>query len=133
MVPFLYTAREHHGVPTAAALRRRHQQAIALKARAGMRYTVHTDPQPVQAFVSAGSWVVVCPSCGSGCATDPAWGLACCFGCGAVFERVVFPSDPAAIEAALVERVHVPTRNWQPSESVADLRAENVRFGGRRR
>lgn len=128
MVPFILTAREHHAVTSPTDLRRRHQQALAKKARAGMRYQVHTDPQSLTAFISAGSWVVVCPACGSGCATDPAWRLACCFACGAVYESVLFPSDATVIETVLIERPATATRNWQPSETVADLRAENRRF-----
>lgn len=132
MVPFLLTAREHHGVTSPEALRRRHAQAIAKLTRAGMRYRVHQDPQPVHAFVSAGSWVVVCPACSSGCAVEPAWAIACCFGCGAVYESVVLPPDRDEIEAALLERPSVTTRHWTPLEKAADLRTENARLGGRR-
>lgn len=128
MVPFLLTAREHHGVADVAQLRRRHRQALALKARHGMRYQVHTDDRAIEAFVSAGSWVVLCPACQSGCATDPKWAVACCFGCGAEYTQVVFPVEAGAIEEVLVERPVPFTRNWQPRETLAALAAENDRF-----
>lgn len=128
MVPFLLTAREHHGVADVAQLRRRHRQALAHKARHGMRYQVHTVTQAVEAFVSAGSWVVLCPACQSGCATDPRWGVACCFGCGAEYTQVVFPVEVASIERVLLERPAQFTRNWQRPETVAALQAENNRY-----
>ena len=86
----------------------------------------------VQPFVSAGSWKVVCLT--AGCGEHPLvvfeWcGLSICFNCGATYEGVVAPQARADIERMLLARPSVATRNWLPSESVADLIAENRAHG----
>lgn len=122
---FILSPREHHAVRDAAEYERKHAAAIAEKARAGMRFTVREVPTPAVAYVSAGSWVIQC-ECGAGNATDPSWGMACCFGCGAVHRQVRFPKDVAAIEAALVERPVVASRHWLPGETPQDLALQNA-------
>lgn len=129
MVPFLACAREQHqGAATPAAYRASHAAWIARGIRRGMRYAVHDAPGEVVAYVSANRWVCDC-ECGAGNATDPAWGFACCFGCGAVHETVRFPPDRAEIERLLLQRPQVSTRHWFPQETVRDLAAENVAHG----
>lgn len=127
MVPVVYTARDMHAVTDAAEYARKQRKAIARAAKAGVRVAVHDSPAPVVAYVNANRWVVDC-ECGAGNATDPAWGIARCFACGATHTTVVFPDDAAAIAAALVERPHVGNRHWTPGETVAGLRAEHARM-----
>lgn len=121
-------AREHHSVRDVDAYRRAHELAIAKKRRHGHRVVVHGEPGTKVAYVNDGSWVVDC-SCGAGNATDPEWGIALCFGCGAVHEHVEFPDEVAEIEATLLARPRTANRNWHPSESVEDLEAENEARG----
>jgi hypothetical protein len=126
-VPFIRLPREHHpGSTSPAAYRRVHEGFMARRASSGARFSVHEDDTPLEARVEDNSWMVDCV-CGNGCAADPAWALACCFGCGAVYTAVVFP-DPvvlAQIDAVLVARPVTRTREWWPGEEVADLVAEN--------
>jgi len=84
----------------------------------------------VQAYVGAGAWRVRC-TCGEAPPADPDWRLACCSGCGAIYEGVHFPPADtlAAIEAVLVLRPNQATRNWRPGETLEDLRAENLAHG----
>lgn len=78
--------------------------------------------------VSGGKWVVSC-DCGNGPSADPSWRLACCFECGAVYERLVFPDEAAEIERLLLARPRIGTRHWSPTETAADLARENARQG----
>lgn len=123
MVPFLYTAREHHAVATPEQYLARHAAAIAKKRRAGMRFAVHESTAPRDAYIDGNSWLIRC-QCGNGCATDPAWRLACCFGCGAVHRVITFPADPAGVEAALLERDNPQARRWSPGHSVDQVKAD---------
>lgn len=82
----------------------------------------------VHAHVGAGAWRVRC-RCGEAPPADPEWQLACCSGCGAIYECVVFPDDRLAIEAVLVKRPNHVHRNWLRGETVATLTAENIAHG----
>ena len=82
----------------------------------------------VQARVYAGYWCADCPtpSCGGNEFVDPAWPLfVCTGGCGCGPLEVMFPKARKQIEAVLNARPVIATRNWFPSESLADLKAEN--------
>jgi|TARA_R110000824_G_scaffold132891_1_gene295458 hypothetical protein len=79
----------------------------------------------VSAYVNHGRWVVDCACNGAGL-TAPEFGLACCFDCGRVYTKVVFPKDRKQIEGALLVREDKETRNWIPGESVASLRKEKA-------
>lgn len=83
---------------------------------------------PVHAHVGAGAWRVLC-ACGEAPPADPEWRLACCSGCGAIYEGVTFPEDITEIEAVLLKRRNHVHRNWHRDETVAALRAENVAHG----
>lgn len=128
MISFITTAREQHRVATPEAYRSTHAAKIAADAKAGARYVVHDSPGLTVAYISANRWVIDC-ECGAGNATDPAWGFACCFGCGAVHEHVQFPTDIDAIEQALLSRPFPMNRNWRPSETAETLTAENIEHG----
>lgn len=84
----------------------------------------HPVTAPVDALVSGGRWVVVCP-CGNAPSASPDWQLACCFECGAIYHPT-FPVEREALEALLLARPVTRTRNWAPPESVADLTVENA-------
>ena len=113
MVPIVYGPREHHAVRDAAGYRRAHQSFIARKARLGMRVAVHESPIVPTAKVDANSWIIVC-ECGAGNATDPEWGFACCYQCGAVHSTIVFPREAAMIEAVLLAQPMATRRRWDP-------------------
>lgn len=128
MVPFIETAREIHGVRSAQDYRRRQAAVLQTQTKRGGRSVVHDSTIPVVAYIAWNRWVIDC-ECGAGNATDPANPFACCFGCGAVHERVQFPPNVQAIERVLLQRVKPSTRNWFPQETVDDLIAENVAHG----
>lgn len=95
-----------------------------------------TDWKPrgdVEAIINDGRWLVQCPltGCGGAERVDPDWPLAVCTardGCGSGPFRVIFPppAKRAAIEAELVIRPVMATRNWKPGETPAQLRKENA-------
>lgn len=103
--------------------------------------------EPMVARVNWGQWIASC-SCGAptrpgdpgvpspGCVVFFDAPLGFCVRCGnrpwgGGWRRIAVP-DPetrAGIEAALVYRPEIPTRNWEPGEAVADLIAENRAHG----
>ena len=127
-IPFIATAREQHLVRTPDDYLRKHAAFIERQQRAGARYAVHDSAAPVVAWVDHNEWKVLC-GCGAANATHPEWGLACCYGCGAVHRTVVFPADVAGIEAALLKRGRPSERHWFPGETVDTLNAENIAAG----
>lgn len=136
MVPFLYTPREHHSVTTPEDYSAKHAAFIAKKAAQGQRFAVHEVSTPMTARVDANTWLIDC-DCGAGNATDPDWGVACCFGCGAIHTQVIFPADADLIAAVLTVRPRVLGRGWEPAgyrgrerdQTVDDLLAENASLG----
>lgn len=94
-------------------------------------------PPAVVAYVNYGKWVADCPDCRGAELVDPEEPIFFCLGCfnreaENRFRRVIFP--PAKfrneIENALLDRPALENRNWYPSESVAELIAENVLYLG---
>ena len=73
-------------------------------------------------------WNPECPECGTGVSTGRLWDEARCFGCGAVFRRVVWPEHIDAIEKVLLKRPP-KFRHWKPEETVSQLLAQNVQHG----
>ncbi len=94
---------------------------------------------PMVATVNHGYWIARCEcrtpgDVSPGCIVwlDRPWGW--CVRCdnaaaGGYWRPVVLPPDRAAIEAVLVLRPDVATRNWLPGETVGDLVAENIANG----
>lgn len=81
------------------------------------------------AHVNHGRWMTTCPRCDG---TPMAWPenpQAICAECGTLF-RVEFPpaATRQAVERLLLRRAK-ENRNWLPTESVDDLRAENRAHG----
>lgn len=81
---------------------------------------------PVAASISASRWIVICPHCRGGVSCGPAWEIACCFECGAVCDQIVYPENANELEATLLARPGLYTRNWHPAESHEDLVLENL-------
>lgn len=93
----------------------------------------------VQAYINAGRWVARCHWCSTAKAvamlTRPDWGIACCFECGAVYNRgsVIFPDAEllAAVVPLLLKRPSRDHQNWgnphidRPIQSPADVELEN--------
>jgi hypothetical protein len=139
MVPFLYTPREHRSVATPEAYRADHVAFMARKVLAGGRFVVHEVVDPIKARVDANSWLIDC-ECGAGNSTDPDWGFACCYGCGAIHTNVRFPDDVDLITQLLIARADVPRRGWdiagmldrrtgqtrKVDQTLVELVAENV-------
>lgn len=100
---------------------------------------VADDATPLMAQVNHGVWVAL-DGCG---AREGVYGggvvwldrpVVWCPLCsnrayGRKWRPVVLPADREAIEAALLPRPDITTRNWLPGESVADLLAENAEHG----
>jgi len=80
------------------------------------------------ARVNHGRWVADCPFCSSAVVADPEDPRFFCVHClnngTGKWVRVVWPEDFAAIEAELALRARTTHRNWDPQESLADLRDE---------
>ena len=96
----------------------------------------HLRPERLVAYINEGRWIVDCVAmtmqdvrCRNGCATAPAWGVACCFSCGAIYRDLTFPAGADAIVRTLARRPELATQNWRPEETLADLEAENMAHG----
>lgn len=91
-------------------------------------------------------WVVDCTTCSSAmgvprlCAVGEellGWVVAFqvgdpmvrCWDCQSMIGPIVWPRDPAGIEAILSYRPDPVTRNWEPHESLEELLAENAAHG----
>lgn len=118
------------GADTPDEYREKQAQIVARqRLRPGFAWLeVAVSQEPIEAYINAGTWRVRC-HCGDAPPTHPEWRLACCSGCGTVYESVVFPENIEAITAALVRRPDLFTRNWHQSETVDDLHAENTAHG----
>lgn len=113
-----------HMVPSA--------EALALKFTQKMRQRgtpVRESDERLVARVDHGRWVADCPACNSGVALTPGVNEAFCFGqgCGHRFTVIEWPaaSDVEEIERTLRARPKIVTRNWAPTETLTNLRAEN--------
>lgn len=128
MVPFIYTAQDIYRVPSEEALRMKQAKALRALQRQGSRLQVHEDTRAIFPYVDANQWLADC-TCGSGVGLNPEWSAGYCFGCGAIYRRIVWPPDRETIELALLARQELRLRNWHPPETLADLRAENAMLG----
>lgn len=84
------------------------------------------------AAIIKGKWVIKCPFCSLCEKRDHGDWLFCrrCFNDrnGHLRVPVIWPAEREEIERLLALRCASWVRNWAPPESVADLRAENLRF-----
>jgi len=94
----------------------------------------------VQARINHGRWLVDCPGCNSALVVDLSEPVYMCVECANAANdgrwlQVTLPRNRKAIEAELLKRpfgrnpADAPTRNWEPGETVADLRRENAEHG----
>lgn len=87
----------------------------------------------VAAVVNHGRWIARCPLCNGAEMVSREGREFFCLSCGMQRNgrqamRVLFPEDGEAIEAALAPRP-IENRNWEPGETVDDLRGENRAHG----
>jgi hypothetical protein len=91
------------------------------------------DAEQVKVFVNDGRWLVQCPHCNSAqlaARSDPRFFCIECQNNGTMlWAQVVWPADPTGIETELSARPHAVNQQWLPSETVADLVAENAANG----
>ena len=81
----------------------------------------------VLARVNYGRWIADCPDCAGAELVEPGK-LFSCRSCGAEPRRVVFPDERGEIEELLLARPMAENRNWEPGETLADLRRENEEY-----
>lgn len=90
-----------------------------------------TVKEPVViAVVRQGRWMTACPFCTSwqhASSTEHWFFCAACMNglVGNLAVPVVWPEEAGEIEAVLLERPFIVNRNWEPHETVDDLRREN--------
>lgn len=102
--------------------------------RHGIQAKGISDAPAMGAIIRQGKWLVLCenPKCTG---AEKVWeeGLIMCCSClnghaGHQFLKTSFPPERTAIEAMLEFRV-VDARNWEPPETVEDLRTQNIEHG----
>lgn len=78
-----------------------------------------------------GRWLIDCSSryCTSAMQVYPGQVLVTCLDCGTTMGPLIWPADPAGVEALLSMRPDEKTRNWLPGETLQDLLMENVAHG----
>lgn len=129
MLSVIPSPRERHHVRTPEDYRQKHASAIAQRVSRGARLVVHeVDVAKVARVDWENGWIVDC-ECGAGNCTNPEWGFACCFGCGAVHTTIRFPRTWRRIERLLLARPKQQNRSWQPGETVKDVAALNRAHG----
>jgi hypothetical protein len=90
-----------------------------------------TAPRVV-ARVAHNRWVADCECGGAETVADghPFFCFSCHnFGHNGRARLVEFPPRPAAVEAYLLRRPDPLQRNWEPTETLDDLRAQNMALG----
>lgn len=91
--------------------------------------------EPIPCEVNHGRWIWRCPCRPDGggvawLALPLGWCPRCANGdVGGRWRALRFPDERAEIERVLGLRAAVETRNWRPSETVADLERENSAHG----
>jgi hypothetical protein len=123
------TPEQAHGVTSEAAYR---AWALAIRKRMGVKSVPLRDVKTkVTAYVSHGRWVVQCgcgncPSAHPGGA--PGWPepVAVCVECGAVF-RPTFAESVEDVEAVLLARPEIRTRDYYPTKEIAQRHGVEAR------
>lgn len=108
------------------------EQLLAIHAAELKQHHKHEQwryEQEVPAFISRNRWYLHCPHCRGGVSCGPAWPIACCFECGAVFDHVWFPENWKEIEAVLLARPALDNRHWLLGETLEQLIEQNVSRG----
>ncbi len=112
MFTALITAQGIYNARTPEELAVKQAQMLRKKRAAGIPVDMHYDAHPMLASVNHGRWVIEC-SCGSGVGVHPEWPEARCFGCGAIYLRIVFPIKRLEIERELASHPLPEQRNWR--------------------
>lgn len=112
---------------------------LVMHAKSGLGQHPATDKVEgeIWAHISAGRWCVICDICRAAVVAEPEDPYFCCTACGSggVWRQVIFPRDDLKqeIEAVLLLRPGfrnaAPSRNWDRSESIDDLRRQNIEAG----
>jgi hypothetical protein len=105
------------------------------------RRTAHSQAFPfderaagsVPAEINHGRWMVRCPACPGAEEADPEQPIFYCLSCGNADNgghvmAVEFPKDREEIERLLLAR-EIENRNVKPTETPADIEAENLEYG----
>lgn len=90
--------------------------------------------EPVHAFINHGMWLAFCPHlpCRSALFVSKVDRVFLCTNVECedqCWHEVIFPEDHLKIEAILLERPDRRNRNWNPDETLDDLREENEAHG----
>lgn len=85
------------------------------------------DARRLVGYINHGRWVADCINCGGGVACGPSLPEGCCLDCGHVF-GIDYPADWRDAVRELEARPQ-RFRNWEPGETVQDLRDENTARG----
>ena len=85
-------------------------------------------PLGAAVWITGGKFVVVC-ACGDAPMASLEWDEARCFACGAVYTRLAWPPDLAAVTQALLARPVAATRAWLLGETASDLHRQNAEHG----
>lgn len=86
--------------------------------------------EAVHVVINHGRWVVNCPACGGaqlGCPTDPRFMCNECanLAVGGLWRPVVWPKEAAEIAALIAARADATAQNYDPGETLAELREQN--------
>ena len=110
----------HMGVVDKQSYLRCHEKAIQKSDQDVFEVT-----DPIDAYISHGRWVISCICNGAGL-TSRSLKVSCCFDCGRVYTRIVFPRNAKKIEEELLKRRDQSNRNWH-GESLQVLMAETAK------
>ena len=120
-LPVMGSPLHAHGVRTPAAYLAA-QAAFITALRARFPDQPWRDPWPAPdgavPIISGGRWLVVC-TCQNGCSASPAWDLACCFECGAIYRHLAWPAHREALETRLLASP-ASARHWTPTTDRKD-------------
>lgn len=89
--------------------------------------------EPLRAWVCRSDWRADCDVCGDNLAVEPGEPFFCCNCLNAqndgLARPVLWPDNRSEIESLLSRRVIPATRNWMITETIDDLRAEQLAHG----
>ena len=126
--PFIETRRSHLPNQETEEGRRGFIQATLIRIGLPPVKDWQIKGAPILARIEHGRWIADC-ECRGAEFVDPEWPVFVCCSCGAGPRPVAFPGDRHQIESELMKRPVRPNRNWNPGETVADLRRENKERG----
>lgn len=105
------------------------------KRKLGKPFPIAAAPKgSLRAEINYSRWLVKCPNCNEATVVSKQWPFWACPSCGSPenegrMYRIVFPANAALIEHELMKRPDPRNRNWELTETVETLRAENATRG----